>query len=51
MADKNVRTHTHVSNRAKSKAHGRQQDSQRKVVFKSVLDSPFHIAWSVSFSK
>ena len=51
MTDRLVRTHTHVSNRAKPKAPGRHQDVQRKVVFKSALDNPFHIAWLVFFSE
>ncbi|KAJ7293740.1 hypothetical protein C8J57DRAFT_1269865 [Mycena rebaudengoi] len=35
-----ARTHTHVSNRAKSR-----DTLEKKVVFKSVLDSPFRIQW------
>ncbi|KZP25321.1 hypothetical protein FIBSPDRAFT_734065 [Athelia psychrophila] len=35
-----AKTHTHQSNRAKVHAH-----IERKPVFKTVLDSPFHIPW------
>ncbi|EGN93126.1 hypothetical protein SERLA73DRAFT_189981 [Serpula lacrymans var. lacrymans S7.3] len=40
MSDKTARTHTHVSNRAKNRA-----TVERKPVFKSVLDNPFHVRW------
>ncbi|KAF9469871.1 hypothetical protein BDZ94DRAFT_1151804 [Collybia nuda] len=40
MSHKSVRTHSHASNRAKP-----EKVADRKVVFKSVLDSPFRIQW------
>jgi len=40
MSNKTARTHTHVSNRARAR-----QQLDQKVVFKSVLDNPFHISW------
>ncbi|KDQ63202.1 hypothetical protein JAAARDRAFT_29217 [Jaapia argillacea MUCL 33604] len=40
MSERTARMHTNVSNRAKAK-----QSLERKVVFKSVLDNPFHIQW------
>lgn len=42
MADKLVRTHTNQSNRSKAK-----EALERKTVFRSVLDNPFRIQWSV----
>ncbi|KAL4241744.1 hypothetical protein ABKN59_000816 [Abortiporus biennis] len=40
MSDKHVRKHGNVSNRAKP-----TNASERKVVYKSVLDNPFKISW------
>lgn len=41
MTERLARTHSHASNRAKPK----QNTGDRKVVYKSVLDNPFRIAW------
>ena len=43
MSEKTARTHSHASNRTKARDTG-----DRKVVFKSVLDNPFRIQWSIS---
>ncbi|KAG2143004.1 hypothetical protein DEU56DRAFT_253078 [Suillus clintonianus] len=40
MSDKAARSHTHTSNRAKARA-----TTERKDVFKSVLENPFRIQW------
>ena len=42
MATNNVRMHTNKSNRATAR-----DAKDRKVVYKSVLDNPFTVSWSV----
>jgi ribonuclease P/MRP protein subunit POP3 len=42
MSDKPVRSHTNSSNRARF-----QNDHERKVVYRSVLDNPFIVSWYV----
>jgi ribonuclease P/MRP protein subunit POP3 len=42
MSDKNARTVSHPSNRAKAK-----DVREKKVVFKAVLDNPHRIHWCV----